>query len=195
VSGLHAIELDYKSDTVQIPVGGEYTLEKKKYYAVIILPKKSENFDKIFERAPKIIEELNKLEMYTTLDLALPKFEFEFDISLKETLISMGMELPFIAAGDFSGIPKDGEKGLFIGSVVQKAKLKVDVEGTTAAVATGYKMSSKSAKKTQSFLVNRPFAFLIMARRVPEPAFAAIVNRPSEYKKVVMLKRKSRRFK
>ena len=62
--------------------------------------------------------------------LFVPKFSFESEFNLSETLIQMGMPAPFGfgAAADFSGMT--GARELFISDVVHKAFVAVDEEGT-----------------------------------------------------------------
>ena len=108
---------------------------------------------------------------YRYVTLGLPRFEFESQFRLSETLKSMGMPDAFdSAASDFSGM--DGRscvagdpECLYIREVVHKAFVSVDEAGTEAAAATGVVMQVESAKPTPiSVTVDRPFVFLIQDR-------------------------------
>jgi serine protease inhibitor len=99
----------------------------------------------------------------TLLDLSMPKWETRFGKSLREVLISLGMEDAFTVA-DFSGItPEQG--GLRISEVVHQAWVKVDEEGTEAAAATAVLVMVGSAEVPNQlptpFQVDRPFFFFI----------------------------------
>ncbi len=103
---------------------------------------------------------------YVALDL--PKFEFESQLRLGETLKAMGMSDAFDSgASDFSGM--DGRsclagdpECLYIREVVHKAFVSVDEAGTEAAAATAVVMQLESAKPMLvSVTVDRPFIFLI----------------------------------
>ncbi|MBW2645389.1 MAG: serpin family protein [Deltaproteobacteria bacterium] len=91
----------------------------------------------------------------------LPKFKMTSQLSLAETLASMGMPDAFRPNADFSGM--DGTKTLYISAVVHKAFVDVNEEGTEAAAATGVVMRLTSALPTPPpvFRADHPFVFLI----------------------------------
>jgi serpin B len=64
-------------------------------------------------------------------------------------------------SADFSGITD--EDRLFVTSVLHKATIKVDENGTEAAAATAVVMGIKSALPEEpiSLVIDRPFLFLI----------------------------------
>ena len=96
---------------------------------------------------------------YSPIVLMMPRFEFESESSLKDTLSEMGMPDAFGSA-DFSGM--DGRKDLFIEAVVHKAVVLVDETGTEAAAATGATMFLiGNGPPTIEVTVDRPFIFLI----------------------------------
>ena len=118
---------------------------------------------------------------YVTLDL--PKFEFESQFRLGETLKSMGMSDAFdSAASDFSGM--DGRsclagdpECLYIREVVHKAFVSVDEAGTEAAAATAVMMQAESAPPSPvSVTVDRPFIFLIRDRETKTILFVGRVE-------------------
>ncbi len=114
--------------------------------------------------AQRIIADL----WFRRVTLDLPRFEFESEFQLSETLKFMGMSDAFdSAASDFSGM--DGRsclagdpECLFIREVVHKAFVSVDEAGTEAAAATAVMMQAESAPPDPiSVTVDRPFIFLI----------------------------------
>ncbi len=97
---------------------------------------------------------------YQPMYLSFPKFEFESEISLAQTLAQMGMPSAFNDAADFSGMT--GQKDLFISDVFHKAFVSVDEEGTEAAAATAVLMALTSAPANPiRLVVDHPFLFLI----------------------------------
>ena len=105
---------------------------------------------------------------YRHVTLDLPKFEFESQFRLGETLKSMGMPDAFdVAASNFSGMDGRsclaGDQGcLYIREVVHKAFVSVDEAGTEAAAATAVLMQTESAPQNPvTVTVDRPFIFLI----------------------------------
>lgn len=118
---------------------------------------------------------------YVMLDL--PKFEFESQFRLRETLKSMGMSDAFDStASDFSGM--DGRsclagdpKCLYIREVLHKAFVSVDEAGTEAAAATAVVMQAESAPPSPvSVTVDRPFIFLIRDRETGALLFVGRVT-------------------
>lgn len=83
-----------------------------------------------------------KMEVHL-VDVYLPKFNFEKEYPLKDTLISMGMPISFSNVADFSGI--DGTKKLKIGDAIHKAFVEVNEEGTEAAAAAAVIMVMKAS--------------------------------------------------
>ena len=91
--------------------------------------------------------------------LFVPKFSFESEFNLSETLIQMGMPAAFGNA-DFSGMT--GNRELFIDKVVHKAFVAVDEEGTEAAAATAVIMKLGASPESPILMrLDHPFLFLI----------------------------------
>ena len=165
--GYQAVDLPY--------VGGKLSM-------TIILPD-GERFRE-FEDAldPSLLDRaILDLEVRrVTLDL--PKFEFESQFRLSETLKSMGMSDAFdSAAADFSGV--DGHsclagnpECLYIREILHKAFVSVDEAGTEAAAATAVVMNQESAPPSPvSVTVDRPFIFLIRDRETGAVLFVGRV--------------------
>ena len=152
--GYQAVDLRYKfskmSMTILLPDSGTF-----------------EEFESSldYELVTRIHEDMESREVV----LAMPKFEFESDVDLVDTLKNMGMRDAFDGSrANFSGM--DGRscmagnpRCLFLSDVIHKAFVAVDEEGTEAAAATlqiAIPMSG-SALPPVEFTVDRPFIFLI----------------------------------
>ena len=112
------------------------------------------------------------------VELSMPKFEFESDFSLSETLKTMGMPLAFGAA-DFSGMNASGQPDLFIKEVMHKANITVDERGTEAAAATGVVMASSLPPGPVRLAIDRPFIFVIQDSATGAILFAGRVLNPA----------------
>lgn len=144
-NGYQAIELPYD--------GHELSM-------VILLPARDhfESFEALLDaqKADAILRSLEPRE----INLTMPRFEFESDFSLKETLSALGMPVAFSADADFSGMT--GERDLFIADVVHKAFVSVDEAGTEAAAATAVVMQLTAVPDMPiNVNVDHPFIFLI----------------------------------
>jgi serpin B len=153
-NGLQALELPYAGDQLSM---------------VILLPDDGQlETVQAGLDAASLDSLLNSME-YQNVDLYLPKFKYEYSLSLSEALISMGMTDAFDAgAADFSGM--DGARDLYIGDVLHKAFVAVDEAGTEAAAATVVimKLTSMMPESAVEFRVDRPFLFVI--RDIPTGA-------------------------
>ena len=106
--------------------------------------------------------------------LTTPKFEFESQFRLAETLKMMGMPNAFDdKVSDFSGMDGNSclagdDPCLYIEDVIHKAFVSVDEEGTEAAAATAVVMavptSAEPPPEPIRVSVDRPFIFLIRDR-------------------------------
>lgn len=97
------------------------------------------------------------------LNLLFPKFTFRSNLSLNETLMSLGMTEAFDPErADFSGM--DGTRELFLSQAIHQAFVAVDEKGTEAAAATALTLGLTSAADREPpmlFKVDRPFLLLI----------------------------------
>ncbi|MBA7666751.1 hypothetical protein ES703_74832 [subsurface metagenome] len=143
--GYQAVELLYD--------GGELSM-------VILLPQAGqfEAFEGSLD-AQQVDGIIGRLE-HRQVILTMPKFEFESDFGLKETLATMGMPVAFSRDADFSGMT--GNRDLFIADVIHKAFVSVDEAGTEAAAATAVVMALTAVpEEPVEVTVERPFIFLI----------------------------------
>ena len=126
-----------------------------------------------FEQLTQVVDGLE----YTPMYLRFPRFEFESEISLAQTLAEMGMPSAFSGAADFSGMT--GSNDLYISDVFHKAFVSVDEEGTEAAAATAVVMKMVSAPLNPVELtVDRPFLFLIREHETNSILFMGRVVEP-----------------
>jgi len=115
---------------------------------------------------------------YTHVALTMPRFEFESEFNLGDTLAAMGMPIAFSAAADFSAMT--GSRDLFIAEVLHKAFVSVDEAGTEAAAATAVVMKlTAMPDEPVEVTVDRPFIFLIRDIETGAILFAGRVVDPS----------------
>jgi serpin B len=115
----------------------------------------------------------------TQLELALPRFKLETDMSLKADLEAMGMTDAFDPRlADLGGMFASGTPSTFLSEVIQKTWIAVDEEGTEAAAATGVRVGVTSARigRPVPFVVNRPFIFALRDARTGLVLFLGVVR-------------------
>jgi serpin B len=110
------------------------------------------------------------------VQIQMPRFEFESEFSLKDSLREMGMASAFENA-DFSGMT--GSKGLFIADVLHKAFVLVDETGTEAAAATAVMMEESEPVVEAEISIDHPFIFLIRDIETNSILFLGRVLNPS----------------
>lgn len=119
---------------------------------------------------------LDKFHEINKYNIELPRFEFEFDRSLKEDLKSMGLQIAFTGEADFSGISKTP---LLISDVIHKTYIKVNEEGTEAAAVTAVTMDLTSAGPGSVLRFDRPFLFAITENSSKSILFMGKVSEPN----------------
>ena len=148
---LQMIELPYKDDNISM---------------IIILPLKDKFhsiFDYLNQEKNDITKLINNLQPRdNVIILKLPKFEFEYEVSLKDSLLNINMKEAFSNNADFSKITK--EKNLKIDDIIQKTYIKVDELGTEAAAVTGIMMVESAALIENIIHMNVDHSFIFMVR-------------------------------
>ena len=92
------------------------------------------------------------------INLGLPKFKTEYEVSLNDVLKSLGMEIAFNDSADFSKMRPTPPK-LYIDEVKHKTFVEVNEQGTEAAAVTSVGIGIRSGP--MEMLINRPFFFAI----------------------------------
>ncbi len=111
----------------------------------------------------------------------LPRFKLEYEQSLRDVLIELGMGIAFdLNQADFSLMGKGGP-GFAIGDVKHKTFVEVNEEGTEAAAVTSVEMVLASVPPQSRFemVVNRPFLFAIQDNETGAILFLGEVRNPS----------------
>lgn len=104
------------------------------------------------------------------VDLWLPRFETRSHFEFKDLLSEMGMPSAFTKDADFSGITR----GFFLSDINQDTVIKVDEEGTEAAVvshASGEVMAMPPGAEVV-FHADQPFLYLITEKSSGAVLFA-----------------------
>lgn len=145
---------------------------------VVLLPDSGdfESFESNLNAA--LVEDIISGLEFSEVELVMPRFEYEYECGLSDTLAGMGMPTAFSEGADFSGMT--GNFDLFIGDVLHKAYVSVHEEGTEAAAATAVimQLTAMPAEPVQ-MTVDRPFIFLIRDIETGTILFVGRVMDPS----------------
>lgn len=100
------------------------------------------------------------------VQVEIPQFETDFSISLNETLVALGLTLPFDEVnGDLSGMAEPGQRPIVVSDVRHVTKLQVYDEGTKAAAVTTISIVVTGArilpKEPIPFRADRPFIVVL----------------------------------
>ena len=122
----------------------------------------------------KLAEILNN-SSYKRIIATMPKFEFDYSITLNDALISMGMEQAFSPNADFSRM---SDTGLAISNILHKTYISVAEQGTRAGASTAVMMNGTgSAEDSVIIKLDRPFVFMIIDNDTNLPIFIGCVTK------------------
>ena len=117
----------------------------------------------------------------TRLLLRMPKFEAEWGGELADALAALGLDAAFDPTrADFSGLGTTESGPLFIDSVLHRAKIQVDEEGTEAAASTVVMAPAGAPEPVdyEELILDRPFCYAIVDLERGVPLFLGTFERP-----------------
>ena len=158
-------------DAVRLPYAGDAAM-------VVLLPKQGSPAELAATLDP---EDLDIAWGDHLVEITLPSFEFDAEISLKSSLQELGMraafEMPAGDGADFTGITPIRE--LFVSDAFHKTFITLDEEGTEAAAATAIVLGIVSVPQPATFTADHPFLFWIEHTPTGEMLFLGQVTNPT----------------
>ncbi len=107
---------------------------------------------------------------------SLPKFQYEYEVTMNKALAELGMSDAFDSAvADFSKLGHSSLGNIYIGEVLHKTYLSVDERGTKAGAVTKVEMKAESAVPGYSVRLDRPFVYAIVDNQTNLPLFLGTV--------------------
>ncbi len=148
----------------------------------LVLPSKGTPVERTVRRLGTILDisggqvGLSQKMSRITVDLALPRFTFKKKYELKPPLMAIGLTSPFsVTNAQFGNM----NKGLYVLSVIQDAKIEVNERGTKAKAVTKVTMALRSAAPRPGiFHANRPFVFALVDDSTGALLFVGVVRNP-----------------
>ncbi|MBQ7776486.1 MAG: serpin, partial [Lachnospiraceae bacterium] len=121
------------------------------------------------------VQELLQNTQGTKVEAAIPKFETEYNVELREVLSEMGMQEAFdMMCADFSGLGQDtrAEFNVYINKVLHKTYISVGEQGTRAGAVTAVALNEGSgAEELKRVYLDRPFVYMLVDRENNLPFF------------------------
>ncbi len=158
---------------VELPYG------RKNFSMVLIKPHQTLNdFYHTFDAQSwqELTESFHSQDIWTPVQIQLPKFSFDYEKKLNNILKEMGMLDAFSESmADLSGI---SDKYLYVSFVKQNTFIDVNEEGTEAAAVTTIGINTESVGPV--FFANKPFLFAIRERTTNTLLFMGSVVNPAE---------------
>lgn len=120
---------------------------------------------------------INKSEDKVSADL--PKFESEYKIALAEPLKKMGLKDCFQGGkANFTKMASGSPGDVYVGDVLHKTFIRVDINGTEAGAVTKVEMYKGSMVLTHKITLNRPFLYAIVDNETKLPLFIGTMMNP-----------------
>jgi serpin B len=164
LDGYTAVDLPYKGREISM---------------LILVPDRGRFFE--FEQAldASLIDQTLESLRPWDLNLRMPKFKYESEFELKDTLSQLGMPEAFDPNyADFSGM--NGNRELYIQEGYHKGFISVDEKGTEAAAATAVVITLSSAETPLNVTIDRPFIYLIRDIKTNAILFMGRVMNPGQ---------------
>ena len=154
------------------------------YAFVALLPKEGLSVSELVSSLDaNELENLFTTKEFTTVYTSIPKFEYEYDVQMKDILSSIGMPAAFNSGlADFSKLGSSADGNIYIGSVLHKTYITVDEKGTKAGAATVVAMDKESAiliDEVKYVYLDRPFVYMLIDCENELPFFIGTVNDPT----------------
>lgn len=119
----------------------------------------------------------NRTTKGVIVNTRLPKFKYEYFLSLKKPLQKLGMKQAFSSQANFSNMTS---KAVNIDDILHKTYIDLNKDGTEAAAVTAIVMEASSAYDPERIVkqvyLNRPFLYVILDTQTGVPLFLGAIN-------------------
>lgn len=177
VKGMYSEEYVYLKDE---NTKGFIKNYKGNYRFVALLPDEGVDIDDYVENftADKYYGLLDS-KKDAKVDAMIPKFTYDYNISMVKALKSMGMEQAFDDYNaDFCNMG-DSDMKICIGDVIHKTYIEMAEKGTRAAAVTAVIMDGNACapmEEIKEVYLDRPFMYMIIDKTTNLPLFVGVVR-------------------
>jgi serine protease inhibitor len=167
VEGLTLYNEDFTA--LELPYG------RRNFSMVLLLP--TDDLTNFYDRLTPakwqaLTATLTEQTLWQKVQVVLPRFKFDYEKQLNETLQAMGMVDAFDERADLTGI---ADADLQVSMVKQNAFIAVDEEGSEAAAVTTIEIRESALAEVR---IDRPFVFAIRERTTNTLLFIGAVRDP-----------------
>ena len=108
---------------------------------------------------------------------SIPKFSYDYELSLKAPLQNLGLVEGFNSAlANFKSLGSSSDGNIYIGDVLHKTFIQVDERGTKAGAVTSVEMKTESAILDEKYVIlDRSFVYAIIDNETKLPIFIGTV--------------------
>lgn len=123
----------------------------------------------------RAINESSSVEVH----VSLPRFEYENELSLKDILCSLGLDVAFSGDAELGGLGSGAVGEAFLSDVLQKARIITDENGTKAAAVTEAILLTRmmpTFEEPKYIELDRPFFYMVIENETLLPLFMGKVG-------------------
>lgn len=149
----------------------------EKYAFMALLPKKKKSASFLLRALKQIdFSKMFNESVGETVYVTMPEFKYSYGEDLTDYCKSIGISRLFSDKADFSPL---SSAWLKMGSIIHKARIEVDRNGTKAAAVTMGVVVAGCAPRFDYKIVelNRPFVYAIIHTETGLPVFTGVVNK------------------
>uniref|UniRef100_A0A1J3DDW0 Serpin-Z3 n=1 Tax=Noccaea caerulescens TaxID=107243 RepID=A0A1J3DDW0_NOCCA len=143
-----------------------YVEDHRQFSMYIYLPNDKDGLPALLEKIgsePGFLDNHIPLNRIQVDDLRIPKFKFSFEFKASDVLKDMGLTSPFTSGGSLTEMvdsPTNGDN-LYVSSILHKACIEVDEEGTEAAAVSVATIVPMCLIENPDFVADHPFLFTV----------------------------------
>ncbi|KAH9644025.1 hypothetical protein HF086_004286 [Spodoptera exigua] len=158
------------------------SLQGNKYAMYIIVPNSLMGLPRVLNDIGGLRQEMENLREYT-VDVTLPRFEFDYTSQLDGILRELGIRAAFEDTASFPGIARgqDVDQRLKVSKVLQRAGIVVNELGSVAYSITEISLVNKfgeDIEATAEVVADKPFLFFIQDEATRQLLFTGRVSQP-----------------
>ncbi|XP_010429663.1 PREDICTED: serpin-Z3-like [Camelina sativa] len=162
-----------------------YVEDQRQFSMYIYLPNDKDGLAALLENIssePGFLDNHIPLHRISVDAFRIPKFNFSFEFTASKVLKEMGLNLPFSDEGNLTEMVDSSWKGdsLYVSSILHKACIEVDEEGTEAAAVSVAIMVPQCLMRNPDFIADHPFLFTVKEDKSGVILFMGQVLDPSK---------------